>query len=145
MYVHRFFLLEYFSLSTILSRKKKIFFLLNKFLHLETRCCPQSRRGFCHWGSCFSGWPSSFPSASQRDSRLRGRTWPGARGHLKCSSGTQRAPTESPLSCPLAPLPGCFLFYLIPAAFLLPDQRGRRLWNITLSGNTFSSLVNILA
>lgn len=47
-------------------QEKKYFFLLNKFLHLETRCPPRSRRGFHRLGSCFSGWPSSFPSASQR-------------------------------------------------------------------------------
>lgn len=143
MYTHFFYSNIFPYLQTC--QEKKYFFLLNKFLHLETRCPPWSRRGFHRLSSCFSGWPSFFPSASQRDSRLCGWTWPGARGHLKCSLGTQHAPTGSPLSCPLAPLPGCFLFYLIPAAFLLPDQRYRHLWNITLLGNTFSSLVNILA
>ena len=35
MYVHRFFLLEYFSLSTILSRKKKFFFCSINFSTLK--------------------------------------------------------------------------------------------------------------
>lgn len=95
---------------------EKDFFLLNKFLNVRAR-----EDFMVEVAASPDDFPLALPArARQTGSHLCGWTWSTARGHLKCWSGTPVT-----LSCPLAP--GCFLFCLIPAYFVLPDECCRRL------------------